>query len=452
MTADLKNQLRQFGEWHDERQDKIDAARVVEVVRPVGLTTPATRTRRRPGLVLGVAALVAILMIGIPLLLDFGDSGESEPADQVPFPDDGVLPVPPEEAVDEVAPSSEQVPTPWYRVVDDEGLLDVELNDVIEFDGRLVAVGNAVRFTAARVSEDGVTWSRAVIETPNGNPDPGELSVVVEGGSGLIALGSNGLDVFEVWTSADGATWSALPQEAIPDEPVAVTDVVAAGPGFLAVGRQGFEQGCAQCDPPTTVPALWTSADGLQWERVPHDPSMFGDEGGLFSVAAGNGHIVAIGSPTGRLDGDVSVVWTSTDGLTWSRSTVQDQRFDIAFFEGVFVTSFGWSVDGSTWTPYEPLFVPGRPGFTGNTIFEVVGDRLIAVQRPAMGFPATVHVSTDGRSWTDMGAVAPGVEAVSGGGPGMVAVGDGGVVLWFDEPADAADYGELIELEALPLE
>ena len=45
--------------------------------------------------------------------------------------------------------------------------------------------------------------------------------------------------------------------------------VVAAGPGYVAAGRSGYELGAEA--------VVWTSPDAQTWQRVPHDPAVFGD-------------------------------------------------------------------------------------------------------------------------------------------------------------------------------
>ena len=64
--------------------------------------------------------------------------------------------------------------------------------------------------------------------------------------------------------------------------------VTAGGPGLVAVGTDGFHA------------AVWTSPDGITWSRVPHDEAVFGGEGvpSIESVTAGGPGLVAVGSDT----------------------------------------------------------------------------------------------------------------------------------------------------------
>jgi hypothetical protein len=95
--------------------------------------------------------------------------------------------------------------------------------------------------------------------------------------------------------------------------------VTAVDGGFVAVGDAAGHA------------AIWTSIDGLAWTRVADDP-MFAppsgaDPGATVSavgVAAASGSVVAVGMAQGAGDGGAPVVmaWRSTDGQTWTAGTV----------------------------------------------------------------------------------------------------------------------------------
>ena len=94
-----------------------------------------------------------------------------------------------------------------------------------------------------------------------------------------------------------------------------MVDVTIGGPGFVAVGRQEVctdlpepdESNSVQLDDargidPVTVcsdrhAVVWTSVDGLSWSRVPHDEAIFGgaDFYRMNSVIAGGPGLVAVG-------------------------------------------------------------------------------------------------------------------------------------------------------------
>ena len=86
------------------------------------------------------------------------------------------------------------------------------------------------------------------------------------------------------------------------DSKQGMSSVVAVGPGLVAVGydRLGGQEDAA----------VWTSPDGLFWSRVPHDETVFGghDWQWMNSVVAGGPGLVAVGTENlgGELD---AAVW-----------------------------------------------------------------------------------------------------------------------------------------------
>ncbi len=51
--------------------------------------------------------------------------------------------------------------------------------------------------------------------------------------------------------------------------------------------------------------SVWTSTDGITWSRVPHDEDVFAGAG-MRSVTAGGPGLVAVGS-----DGEAAAVWVA---------------------------------------------------------------------------------------------------------------------------------------------
>ena len=91
--------------------------------------------------------------------------------------------------------------------------------------------------------------------------------------------------------------------------------VTAAGAGVVAVGADGgfyATRGDA---------VVWTSVDGITWSRVPHDEAVFGGAE-MYSVTVGGGGLVAVGDeslergePAERQaaieSGDPVIVWVA---------------------------------------------------------------------------------------------------------------------------------------------
>jgi hypothetical protein len=80
-------------------------------------------------------------------------------------------------------------------------------------------------------------------------------------------------------------------------------DVTAGGPGLVAVGHDQVPGGDANA-------AVWTSTDGIAWSRVPHDEAVFGggDGNAMLGVTAGGPGLVAVGGDGERVS-DSAAVW-----------------------------------------------------------------------------------------------------------------------------------------------
>jgi hypothetical protein len=175
------------------------------------------------------------------------------------------------------------------------------------------------------------------------------MSSVVAGGPGLVAVGSDfnidGDSDAAVWTSPDGFNWSRVPH----DEAVfggageqGMSSVVAGGPGLVAVGSDGIgvwvlTSSDQDFDPVDADAAVWTSSDGITWSRVPHDEAVFGGEGGhvMLSVTSRGPGLVAVGAASSVDTGDKpsnadAAVWVSVDGFTWSRVPHDPEVFAVS--------------------------------------------------------------------------------------------------------------------------
>jgi hypothetical protein len=134
---------------------------------------------------------------------------------------------------------------------------------------------------------------------------------VTAGGPGLVAVGldsSAGHEEPAIWTSADGIDWSRVPDvEAFLGGPgnQGMSSVTAGGPGLVAVGQDGRDDDFDA--------AVWTSPDGIIWSRFPHDEATFGGEGDqvMMSVTAAGPGLVAVGRDVSGGDSDAAV-WVAT--------------------------------------------------------------------------------------------------------------------------------------------
>ena len=364
-----------------------------------------------------------------------------------------------------VASPAPRVSLLWSRVSLDEavfgGVGDLVMSSVAAGRLGLVAVGRDDPVAAVWTSADGVNWSRVPDEESvfSGEGNTVMLSVTA-GGPGLVAVGSDSKRAV-VWTSVDGLTWSRVPHdEAIfgGDLNPIMNDVTAGGPGLVAVGSDCAGL-CTDASPHSA--AVWTSVDGVSWSRVPHDEAVFGGEGiqAMESVAAGGPGLVAVGADNPDDFGYTGAVWTSVDGLTWSRVPDDEEVFAHAQIgsvsaggPGLVAVGFGsnsdlgpnglsaavWtSIDGRSWSrvPHDEA-VFGGEGLQAMEGVTAGGPGLVAVGRDCPNrclgsstgdAAAPVWTSVDGVTWSRVspgGTVLDGeMWGVSVGGPGLVAVG-----------------------------
>jgi len=433
ITADLAPPLAEHA--MTERIGQGDVRPVQD--RPGPESRPsARRWWQQPPMVATAAAMGAVLLVALPLVL-LREGNDSPAVSTI----DMTLP--------QVAGLA------WARVPDSAGVFagsgDLTMSSVVAGGPGLVAVGSdgANGNAAVWISADGLAWARVPDdEAVFGGPGEQWMSSVVAGGPGLVAVGvdeaSEDLDA-AVWTSADGLTWTRVPRdEAVFGGPgeQSMSSVVAEGPGLVAVGWDGLEGPHA---------AVWTSTDGLTWAQVPDDQEVFGgvDDLRMWSVAAGGPGLVAVGGDA-NWDGlemeQHAVVWTSTDGLTWTRVPDDEAAFgDVdhrpmwsVVAGGPGLVAVGWdgseephavvwtSTDGLTW-----VRVPDNESVFGNSgMYSVAagGPGLVAVGADPLRQHAAVWASTDGTTW----ARVPDSEAISGNcamlsvvawGSGLVAVG-----------------------------
>ncbi len=174
----------------------------------------------------------------------------------------------------------------------------------------------------AWTSRDGITWERSW-EGAGLAVQPGDyaeahvyMDAVAEGPNGhLVAVGGvldeDGESVAAVWTSTEGQEWSRIAPNAAAFGPGTVMfDVTWGDNGFVAVGThdEGSEA------------RIWHSLDGHEWTQIDTNDQPFETIGSLGSVAALDSGYTTVG-PEGGMDsrGTWVTLWTSPDGLEWDR-------------------------------------------------------------------------------------------------------------------------------------
>jgi len=253
----------------------------------------------------------------------------------------------------------DQIAGVWARVPHDETVFGSEgwptMESVAAGGPGLVAVGYDSSDddidAAVWISVDGVTWSRVPHdETVFGGEGKQIMFSVAAGGPGVVAVGYDGFEA-AVWTSVDGVTWSRVPHDEMVfgDPPQGMVSVTAGGPGLVAVG---YDESGDYSDA-----AVWTSVDGLTWSRVPNDETIFGGEDGrqtMSSVVATDSGLVAVG-----YDDGIAAVWTSPDGLAWTQVPNDETIFGGSSMKSVVVGGPGLVAVGTSgghaavwyWTP-----------------------------------------------------------------------------------------------------
>ena len=510
MTRDVLTQLTAYGEYCDDRQGSVTVEEILRTEAPDasgptvmfdatgdepyeweerersdGLIveylvprTGSTAQKRWIG-VLAAAAATILVVVGVVVVAD-GDSGDvvtgpasSPSVDAPPVVDADVaaswalflrscVPV--------LCPQTESEPVdlePSPAPEDQPGLGgtgDQSMRSVTVGGPGLVAVGKDSPGAAVWTSVDGITWSRVPHDEAIFGSGGARMLDVTVGGPGLVAVGGEEGISYDsdsdgvVWTSVDGLIWSRVPHDEAVFGGGWINSVIVAGPGLVAVGsvNSGDEPSDTGGDA-----AVWTSVDGITWSRVPHDDAVFGgaDKQWMDEVIVGGPGLVAVGTEgKGWWEhnfGLIAAVWTSVDGIEWSRVAHDDAVFGRLDYESdppprqgmISVTAGGpglvavgiggvWtSVDGITWSRASEFMA-------GSAVMSSVidaGPALVAVGSSAW-------TSIDGIDWSRVPAsetiIGPQstrhVSSVITAGSGLLAVGGSDVAFALGGGQDAA--------------
>lgn len=346
-------------------------------------------------------------------------------------------------------------------------------------NGRYVAVGGrdcdwpnpAACWGGVWTSADGVSWAKlersgalaVSTDRPLSGPEPGLLDVA-GGPDGFIAIGY-GLAGAAVWHSRDGLTWDLPPSASVFKD--ARLHAAAATPAGWAVVGEVFE---APIRSGTPRAAIWTSADGMGWDRVPDGP-MFDiggyfdtmeepGSGGIEDVASDGTTVVAVGDACDEVGkACVQATWRSTDGTSWKRVSDgmagaltsvagNDLGFVAVGAECQGAVSYcdpfsspiaKHSRDGKTWATAQTPPFDGRlgPVCGGEGFFTVL-------RQPEHSGTLHLDASADGVEWEPVPAWES--EPVWARGVGMAADGAGRVILlgWSETDAGFPSFGASI--------
>ncbi len=258
--------------------------------------------------------------------------------------------------------------------------------------GPLVAVGRSGSKPVAWTSTDGVAWAEHAVPVLDAGVAE-RVTAIAAGSHGFVAGGSAGPELLDrharFWTSTDGSSWTAAPDDEATFANAEVRAITAFDGGFVAVGVAGSAQ-------QHTGAVAWTSRDGLAWKRI--------DDAGLaggLTVAlttAPFGGLVAVGSDLDRRE---AAACTSPDGVRWTRAPSEQSR--------IHGGGYAWMTD-----------------------VVAIGDEVVGIgeDQGLQRGTGTSWVSRDGVHW-DQATTAPVQEqaelyAVTPGGPGLIVVGSFG--------------------------
>jgi serine/threonine protein kinase len=306
---------------------------------------------------------------------------------------------------------------------------------------------NPGQLTANQFASQGNTT--AVLGTYPGQQQRGvfqALDRVVASGGTIVALGSqtsDGLVRQQFFVSTDGGkTWRLAPLDVAPGLRGQVplghqATLLAGGPGgWLAIGPQ----------------AIWTSKDGTSWTLASTQgisSQLPGDS--VWVITKTSAGFLAAGKGNATGGGTQAVIWTSRDGLTWQRMTAADlglaqagetvQSISYATYRGDDTLIAGtaaaggatysaaWlSTDGgSAWTRADIPVSNGAGATISGLAFDNAG--LIAVRPGGGTSPGTAfgvaYFSQNGLAWQYAGTI----NTAPGWSPGVVKGSDDGFVV-----------------------
>jgi len=180
-------------------------------------------------------------------------------------------------------------------------------SEMVVYRGKIWAVKGSVW-----CSDDGLSWTQVLAQTPFGVRGYGEL--VVHAGE-MWQLGSGE----DVWHSRDGKNWVAANAHAPFGSRYASGVAAFAGRLWVMGGATERESDPAEKHYPrfTTFNDVWSSKDGVTWERVlehaPWSPRMW------FAAHVYAGRLWVLGGFSNREGANLGDVWSTRDGVHWEQ-------------------------------------------------------------------------------------------------------------------------------------
>ena len=196
---------------------------------------------------------------------------------------------------------------------------NIEISKIVEGPSGLLALGypygdtcgGPASVVALWTSPDGRAWKGVSLPKDFRT----EQVHTIEGGSaGFIATASrNDGTSRALWTSSDGRTWTSRPLPKVSSGTLVLDGAISFAGGFVLAGAVLGEGGCG--GPAHIHAATWSSADGARWARSALPGSMTAANASMGMRAISDRVVVVTQTSP---DGSKLLAWTSTDGRTWT--------------------------------------------------------------------------------------------------------------------------------------
>lgn len=223
----------------------------------------------------------------------------------------------------------------WTRVTDDTPYDGY--SEMVVYGGRMWAIKDSVW-----TSTDGQTWDRVLEHTPFGVRGYGEVVVHRDR---MWQLGSGA----DVWSSTDGARWDLAIEQAPYGDRSAAAVAVFEDKIWLLGGRSVRAN-----DPPekgykdfTTYHDVWSSEDGVAWERVqekaPWSSRMW------FLAQVYQNRLWIIGGFDNANNTNLGDVWSTKNGVEWQKIETETKFSPRHEPTGYVFQGRLWLVAGNSW-------------------------------------------------------------------------------------------------------
>lgn len=200
------------------------------------------------------------------------------------------------------------------------------MTDVAHFGEEWIAAGlNATgpaRHPIVWTSGDAVHWRR--LPRQSTFTDGSGMLRLLSGTDRLLALGTSEPPApghsSLTWATTDGVAWLRVPRDTFSQG--LVDGITASTDGYIAVGRRDAE------------PALWSSPDGLAWQRSAGPASFPGSSTSLSDVTSRGKTLVVVGRYGAGYGSTIPAawIWTPTSSAAAPTATPRPARVDPKLF------------------------------------------------------------------------------------------------------------------------